>query len=367
MAAGPKTTLWKLDPHTKAKHDILRSYLSGWFPVLSAYNGRIVFLDGFAGPGRYENGEPGSPLIALKTLLDHSHFSKMKCEFLFIFCEQDPKRFASLEVEIANLKATYNPWPPHVKISLLGKAFEAMATSIIDEIKKQKRQLAPTFAFVDPFGFSGIPMEMLRDLLASPRCELFVNYMVDSVNRFANAGNVDHHLGELFGTDRYKEAIDQQGKSRQQFLHDLYEEQLKSVCGFHHVQSFGMINNTGHISYYLFYGTRSIKGLELMKDAMWKIDPGGDFRFSDRLAGQTVLFIEDLLDTGPLRKALLAEFAGRTVTIDQLEEFTIVRTPYKKSHLRRPVLTPLEKNGEIQVKRPGKSGFPSGTEISFPK
>ncbi|WP_433417539.1 three-Cys-motif partner protein TcmP [Microtetraspora malaysiensis] len=365
--ASPKTTHWELDPHTKAKHEILRSYLGGWFPVLSTYNGRVVFLDGFAGPGRYENGEPGSPIIALTTLLDHSFFPKMKSEFLFVFCEPKPDRFESLQSEVKALMNERAPWPRHVKVILLDKPFQEAASNIVEDLKRHRKALAPTFAFVDPFGISGLPIELLRDLLASPRCELFVNYMVDSVNRFAGAGNVDHHLTELFGTDRYKEAANPaNGQSRQQFLHDLYENQLKSVCGFSFVQSFGMINKTGHIGYYLFYGTRDVKGLELMKDAMWKLDPGGDYRFSDRLAGQTVLFIEDMLDVRPLRDAILTTFSGRTVAIEELERFTIIQTPYKKSHLRKPVLSPLEKEGTIQVRRPGKHGFPAGTTVYFP-
>lgn len=364
---GPKTTLWDLDPHTKAKHELLRHYLNGWFPVLSTYNGRIVFLDGFAGPGRYKNGEPGSPLIALATLLDHSFFPRMtNCEFLFIFCEPTPSRFASLQEEIKLLQEQRAPWPSRVKIILLDKLFENAASSIVDDLRTQKKKLAPTFAFVDPFGFSGLPIQLLKELLASPRCELFVNYMVDYVNRFAAAGNVDHHLTELFGTERYKEAAGLSGKARQQFLHDLYEEQIKKVCDFPFVQSFGMINTTGHIGYYLFYATRDIKGLEIMKDAMWKVDPGGDYRFSDRLAGQTILFIEENLEVGPLRRMLLKSFAGQTATIEEIERFTTIHTPYKKTHLRSPVLTPLEKEGAIQVQRPGKRGFPAGTTIIFP-
>ncbi|MEU8401749.1 three-Cys-motif partner protein TcmP [Nonomuraea sp. NPDC048892] len=364
--AGPKTIHWDLEPHTRAKHEILRGYLNGWFPVMSRYNNRIFFFDGFAGPGRYKNGEAGSPIIALTTLLDHAHFSRMKCDFLFMFCEHDSKRFTSLEVEVKKLKEARAPWPSNVKVQLVNKEFEASASDIITEMQRLKKQLVPTFAFVDPFGVSGLPITVIKDLLASPRCELFVNYMVDSVNRFAGAGNIDHHLKDLFGTERYKEAAALQGQPRQQFLHNLYEEQLKSVCEFSFVQSFAMINTYGHIGYYLFYGTRDIKGLELMKDSMWKIDPGGDYRFSDRLVGQTVLFIEDGVDARPLQQALRTEFAGKAVPIQQLEDFTITRTPYKKSHLRRFALTPLERENAIQVRRPGRSQFPPGTVVIFP-
>ena len=69
--AAPKKTIWKLEPHTKAKHDILRKYLQAWFPILSSWRRRVVYYDGFAGPGRYEGGEAGSPLIAIEVAKDH--------------------------------------------------------------------------------------------------------------------------------------------------------------------------------------------------------------------------------------------------------------------------------------------------------
>ncbi|WP_439081005.1 three-Cys-motif partner protein TcmP [Streptomyces sp. WL006] len=364
--AAPRTTVWELDPHTKAKHDILRQYLNGWFPVLSAWNGRIIFLDGFAGPGRYESGEPGSPLIALETLLEHSYFPRMRCEFLFYFCEADEARVASLEEQIAGFKEANQPWPRNVKVQVVHSEFFETATSLIENLRSQKRQMAPTFAFVDPFGVKGIPMSLLADLLSFPRCELFVNYMVDSVNRFATAGNIDHVLDELFGTTEYKKAGSVRGQTRHQFLHDLYQRQMSEICDFPHVQSFAMINRTGHIGYYLFHGTRDPKGVELMKEAMWKVDPGGGYKFSDRLAGQEVLFTEMGVDTTPLRLALLQEFAGRRVPIACIEDFTLLHTPYKRSHLRRPVLTPLEKDGVIKVERLGRAGFPAGTWVTFP-
>ncbi|MGB8946178.1 MAG: three-Cys-motif partner protein TcmP [Streptomyces sp.] len=364
--AAPRTTVWQLDPHTKAKHDLLKFYLGGWFPVLSSYNGKIVFLDGFAGPGRYHSGEPGSPLIALDTLLTHSYFSKMECEFLFFFCEAKKDRFESLSQQIAGYKETHQPWPENVRVELIHSKFSDTATSLVEHLKTQKKRLAPTFAFVDPFGFSGLPMSLMADLLSFNGCELFVNYMVDHVNRFATAGNVDRTLEELFGTTDYRNVGQGHAQSRQQFLHDLYERQLTEICKFRYVQSFAMINKTGHIGYYLFHGTRDVKGVELMKNAMWKVDPGGGYQFSDRLVGQDVLFTESEVNTDPLRKAILEKYAGRRVSITALEQFTLIYTPYRKTHLRRPVLTPLEREGVIRVDRPGRSGFPDGTWVTFP-
>ena len=51
------------------KHGILRRYL----PIFAgktgstSESGRVVYLDGYAGAGVYESGEPGSPILAVET------------------------------------------------------------------------------------------------------------------------------------------------------------------------------------------------------------------------------------------------------------------------------------------------------------
>ena len=66
VVAVPKDTIWPIEPHTAAKHQILRKYLDAWLPILGTYNNRMLYIDGFAGPGEYTGGEPGSPIIALE-------------------------------------------------------------------------------------------------------------------------------------------------------------------------------------------------------------------------------------------------------------------------------------------------------------
>ena len=78
-------TLWHLERHTKAKHEILRRYLQAWFPIMGRWNGRILYIDGFAGPGEYLEGEPGSPVIAINTAIEHG--LKLNTELVFRFIE----------------------------------------------------------------------------------------------------------------------------------------------------------------------------------------------------------------------------------------------------------------------------------------
>jgi three-Cys-motif partner protein len=59
---------------------------------MGSWNGRILFIDGFAGPGEYEGGEEGSPIIAIKSLLEHRSRGIVSAEVLFILIEKETDR-----------------------------------------------------------------------------------------------------------------------------------------------------------------------------------------------------------------------------------------------------------------------------------
>ena len=84
-----EATTWELEPHTRAKHEILVAYLKAWYPIIGRWRGRALFVDGFAGPVVYAGGQPGSPILALDTLLAHTALDSLNCEFLFWFIEAD--------------------------------------------------------------------------------------------------------------------------------------------------------------------------------------------------------------------------------------------------------------------------------------
>ena len=79
-------TRWTRWPHTKAKHDLLVRYLGAWFPIMGRSVRKAIVLDAFAGPGRYDHGEEGSPILVLNALLEHKDFANWSnCEFVLLF------------------------------------------------------------------------------------------------------------------------------------------------------------------------------------------------------------------------------------------------------------------------------------------
>lgn len=194
--ATPTTTTWALDPQTKAKHEILRSYLGGWYGVMAHTSKRFVFFDAFAGPGIYSDGSPGSPIIALETLLSHAVVAR-DCEFILLFNESDLARYEHL-VALLDQFTVSKPLPTNVKVLKSNQEFIDLGNEISKYFGDAEAALAPTLVFVDPFGVSEVPLVTLQRILSFPKCEVFAYLGVNTINRFGTAGNIDENMEALF-------------------------------------------------------------------------------------------------------------------------------------------------------------------------
>jgi three-Cys-motif partner protein len=77
---------------------------------MARWNGRVVYIDGFAGPGQYSLGEDGSPIVVLKAARDHTY--PIRSELVCIFVEDDPQRCTHLKNLLDGLSSTL---PSHIK------------------------------------------------------------------------------------------------------------------------------------------------------------------------------------------------------------------------------------------------------------
>jgi three-Cys-motif partner protein len=353
--AVPKETIWKLEPHTGAKHRILRSYLDAWFPILAKDNPRIVYLDGFSGPGRYLGGEPGSPIVALQSAVAHAQ--RLTGEVVFFFIEEDQKRADHLEGEIAKLNL-----PKNFKASVERGEFETSFGATLDAIEKGGLKLAPTFALIDPFGFAGLPYALISRLLSHQKCEVLITFMVDSINRWLTHPDeeITARIVETFGT---QEAIAvAKGDNRIDALKDLYLRQLKKIARF--VRYFEMCDRDGRVVYYLFFASKNPLGHLRMKEAMWRVDPMGDFTFSDSTDPyQHVLF--DQPHSEQLADQIVLAFKGAgKVPVRKVETFVNDQTAYLRKHMGE-ALTRLEELGIIAVE-PTKTDGKKRRSGTFP-
>jgi len=216
-----------------------------------------------------------------------------------------------------------------------------------------------------------VPLALISDLLSFEKCESCFNFMFDSVNRFVadDRPGIAQHFAELFGTDQAEHhAAAALSGQRKHFLENLYMRQLRDVAGFRHVRSFELMDiDRGRTAVLLDFRTRHHKGLEVMKDAMWALDPIAGARFTGFAGGQQMLFGSEA-DVGPLRDALLARFAGQAVSVEMIERFVIEETDFKTTQYKKAVLKELEVDGIVVcgLSRKRRLTYPTGTILRFP-
>ncbi|HNC32272.1 MAG TPA: three-Cys-motif partner protein TcmP [Cyclobacteriaceae bacterium] len=360
----PNETLWEIEPHTKAKHDILQNYLGAWFGILGSKIPKIVYIDGFCGPGRYKGGEEGSPIIAVKEAMKHlSLLAQSNVTFLFIDERQD--RIEHLKSELASL----NP-PGNFHLDPRVNEFENTLTQILDGLAQSGRQLAPTFAFIDPFGFKGASFSVTRRLLNNKSTEVFINIMVNFVNRFAKHPDATDraHIKSLLGaTDAEIDEV-VSSPDRIEGFRQLYQSKLRQYARF--VRFFEMRDQNNKVIYYLFFAGNHPKGHEKMKEAFWRVDRQNGYKFSDRTdPNQPVLFEMD--PSLELARILKTQYSGMNKLSQDVITFVVDETAYISTHCRR-ALAHLENNSEIRVesnkvdgKKRIKGTFPPGVVIHF--
>jgi three-Cys-motif partner protein len=340
--AVPKDTLWDLESHSRGKHHILLRYSQAWLPIMTRFHQRLVLVDAFAGPGRYLGGEDGSPVILIKAYLEHSYRRQMTGEVVYLFIEEREDRVQHLRDEVAAIEL-----PPNVAVNIQLGTYEAVFRRRLDEIQQAGQRLAPTFAFVDPFGYSDAPMDLTGQFLQFARTEVLIYLPLPFVARFLGREGQKRSLTALFGTDQWQEAIELTWDERLTFLHDLFRDQLRR-SGCTYVRSFE-IHSGGTRGYHLFFGTTHLLGLEKMKEAMWSLDPLQGQSFSDSTVSDQLVLFETAVDTASLLAAFKRRFGHEEFTIEEADRFTLIDTPYAKSHLRSRTLAPAERRGELEV------------------
>ncbi len=375
---------WEYKEHTRVKHILLGKYLAAWIPILGKHNSKICYFDGFAGRGEYIHEKThnviqvGSPLIALR-VADRlsSYFDKLIC----FFVEKDEGNFNNLEEVLEREKPNIKNWQ---KIAIIKEndEFANVAGEIFDYLEREKSILVPSFFFVDPFGFSGVPFSTIVKILSNPRTEVFFTFMVRDIARFMELPQLEDTFNSLFGTEKWKGILDSSQKPEIALI-GLYRRQLHEVGNVKYSCPFRICTpEKAQTLYYLLHVTNNYKGHSIMKGIMFKQSAQGNFAYlgPEDIAARSQMRLFDVNSIEDLKKYLLERFKGETITYDKIQEEVCLpwysEPPYIDQHYRQ-ALKELEKERKIRVDRitsktpRGLSGedriaFPQSNPVSIP-
>jgi three-Cys-motif partner protein len=348
MPSFRPTKLWEASPHTLAKLEIVGRYLDVWFMILGSNpkNRRLVYIDGFAGPGRYTNTDKSSPIVAIRAAeaaLERAGAAGSAVEYSFLFVEKKAEFAASLR-EVVQSQSL----PAQFKWSVEQGSFEQKVGGLLAELRQSGKHLAPTFAFIDPFGATGLPFGVIAEILSYKSCEVLLNLDSDGIGRLVSAQAISQnqaHLDVLFGDSSWRTELDPKlsmQKLSAQVL-TLYKRRLKTVAKY--VFAFAMNSREGQLNYHLVFASQHPLGLEKMKEAMKAVDQTGSYSFSDDTVGQEFLrfdFDAPAIWAERMQRAL----AGMWRPYADFRDYALNETPFinPKSMLRE-----LEGRGVVEV------------------
>lgn len=352
---GQKDHFLSYREHTKIKHAILKDYLSAWIPILGSWNKKICYIDGFCGPGYYVDGKAirdGSPIIALRIAEGFSDKVEVICLFIDKkedYCEKLENRIKELDIDVKC----------YIECGEFGK--------VVTELLKDVPNIVPAFCFIDPFGYSGLPLHVIKKFLRRQSTEVFINFMYGPVSRFINVSSQHSHLDELFGTPEWKYVLrrDLRRREKEILLRDLYHKQLQTCANY--VLPFKLKDPERDATmYYLFHCTNHPKGIKVMKEVMYRKGTIGTYSYLGKDSSQITLFSTEP-NISELEEHLLEEFAGQEIQFDSIIDSNL-DSPFIEKHFRQALNNLKERQiiRKIPITTRGQRGF-SGEDIAvFP-
>lgn len=354
------------------KTAIVTEYFNAWANIImtvqdkkrSAPEGRLAYIDLFAGPGYYKNNAKSTPIIVLEKAINNHNLAKRLVTF---FNEKDKDLFNSLKKAIEELP----------NINQLKHKPEIHNVEVGEDIIKffRKLNLIPSLFFIDPWGYKGLSLELIKTVLKDWGCDCIFFFNYNRISMGLNNERVEDHMDALFGETRAKllrEKLKTVLPSEQELT--IVEEMCQAIknMGKRFILPFRFRDEKGtRTSHHLIFVSKDFLGYDKMKQIMAKYSSNStqgvvSFEYNPANTNQPFLF-QFFQPLEELEKSLVEKFSGKTIYFKDLYQQHSVSTPYREPDYRT-VLKGMEKKGKITVNRPAKSpkgSFKNEFKISF--
>jgi three-Cys-motif partner protein len=300
------------------KHKLIREYLNGWFPKLGSWSGKILYVDTHAGKGKHKGGQEGSPLIALRTFLNHSWRDKIlnRCKMQFIFIEWSEVNADQLRNEIKSL----GELPPNISYEIYHQNAFELLEGLANEFEKTGTKLAPCFMFVDPYGFD-IPCDLLKRIKAHSNSELLITLIwreLDmAMRQKTRPTGLTDTINRVFGGKEWEDLClrsdsDDRGESAVRLV--------KDKIGAKWATYIRMLGENQKTRYFLLHLTDHQAGRDLIKEVVWKCCPDNGYYVRKKDNPNQQYLIKPEPDLTGLRNWLLAKLSRKPYTWNELTE-----------------------------------------------
>lgn len=336
---------------SKVKTEIVAKFFASWSNVILGSQRRrnkplkIAYVDLFAGRGRFDDGSPSTPLLVLEhAIANEAHRHALTS----VFNEADAGYRQHLQKNIASLPGIETLAKKPI---FLGETVDSDYSPFLNQVKG-----IPTLFFVDPWGYIGVSVELLRSAVQQAWGSdliFFFNYkrICAGIANDLFAERMKAIFGSRYATLR-KTVEQLHGEAREEAITTAMAEELAENAA-EHVLKF-RIERHGATSHYLFFISKSSKGRQIMADIMAGVSTERDkgvipFEFSNAAKEpvQTSFLDEPKDPLGDLARDLLRQCAGKTMTTTEV--FAHCTFPGKNFRMKnyKQALLRLEAEGKI--------------------
>lgn len=328
---------WGYEEQTKTKHFVFADYIDKWIKIVGKYN-KLNYIDGFGGIGAYEDKEGnifyGSPVLVCQAI--EKIILKNSRDVNVIIVDENKEHLENIQKVLDYLKIKIRPF-------MVDKDFDEAINNIVSTVKN----IAPTFVFIDPFGFK-IKMETLKKIMSVQKSEILLNFMFTRINQFLSAPRVEYVYNDLFGGNDWQKFKTLKGVVREKGIIEHYREQLKTFSKFvsYYKLEFPDKRKT---YYYLFHLSNHYMGCSIMKSSFAKYNLGR-VEYRGLRSGQLELSELAYIKQSEIIELLFEKYASKKISFKALLEDNIDSTVYLESQFR-DTLKFLEDKKKITIQR----------------
>lgn len=357
---------------SEVKARIVQKYFAAWANIVVGTakkwgEGKIAYIDLYAGPGRYKDGAASTPLLILQKAIESD---RIKDSLVALFNDVDQNNSNTLKNEIAALPGIETlKYEPVVNCNEVGQDAEDYFS---------QTRIIPSFTFFDPFGYKGLSLRLVNGVIKDWGCDCVFFFNYNRINAGISNPMVKNHMDALFGEQRADELREKVNGADPALRQEMVLEELSNALiemGGKFVLPFRFKNTEGRLTHHLIFVSKDFTGYRVMKEIMAKessTEDQGVASFAYSPADETMPFLfEFQRPLDDLKELLLNDFAGQTASVQEIYRRHSVGRPYLSRHYKS-VLSSLEEAGRVSVfdpegKKRLKGKFPDRLKVTFPE
>lgn len=345
--------------HSRAKVEFYEKYLERYLPIMSnaKYVNTINIYDVFCGRGVYDNGGEGSPVRALKAIVDAKKKYPSDTKFILRLNDYDQKNIDAVQKYITQEVPDYKKYCAVQFASVDAEGLLDRMAAWLSMTQPNERNLL----FIDPYGYKTIHKDTIEKLMGNGKTEIILFLPVSFMHRFKDYA-FDPEASEgvaplrRFTEEFFPEGHPMRSGDEEMNVHE-YIKYLKEAFSYgdkYYTTSYQIERDKG--TYFsLFFMTSHPLGFEKILEVKWKLDEEDGNGFVLAKASPYVepslfddVFAEEKKQqhSNELREFII-EFLKIPRNNDEMYKF-VMRKGYMKNHASG-VLKQLQDEGRLEV------------------